>query len=65
MTILKRATCVLLALALAMVFPAGCSDSNNNTANAFFTFEDDVQNTVILKESPQRVAVLFSSLAQM
>lgn len=65
MTILKRATSALLALALAMVFPTGCSDSNNSGGNAFFTFEDDVQSTVILRESPQRVAVLFSSLAQM
>ena len=53
---------VLLAAALAL---ASCGASNKNEGEEYYCFYDDVERQVSLYGKPQRVAVLFSSYAEM
>lgn len=54
--------CGALFCALILIFCAGCRQ-NNTVATAYYTFTDDSGKTVVLNKKPQRVAVLFSSFA--
>ena len=55
---------LLLLIALTLTFTApSCASAPLSEAEPFLSFTDDVGATVTLSEKPQRVAVLFSSLA--
>lgn len=58
--VLTLMICVLLSCLLV-----GCSNQTDNSANSsvFYSFTDDAGTTIHLKEQPKKVAVLFSSLA--
>lgn len=57
-------SCALAAIILCLSYPlSSCRD--NDAGDAYITFTDSLSNTVSLSEPPTRVAVLFSSFAQM
>lgn len=57
-----RKLCLLL-LAVVVLF-TGCAKAAPKEESCFYTFIDSVGQTVVLPEQPKRVAVLFSSYAQ-
>jgi len=57
-----RKLCYLL-LAAVLLF-AGCANALPQEDASFYTFIDSMGETVVLSEQPKRVAVLFSSYAQ-
>lgn len=56
----------LLILALCCFFIIGCAkqEKSEEKSDIFYQFTDDNQTEIILKEKPQKVAVLFSSFAE-
>lgn len=59
-----RALCLLLTLILLLVPQTACTANQpTNPTDVYYTFLDDLGNEVTLAKKPQRVAVLFSSFA--
>lgn len=64
---MKKGLVFILILSLTMLLSACGIGKNNNTNNenaeAYYTFTDDEGKQIVLKDKPQKVAVLFSSYA--
>ncbi len=55
----------ILIIAIFCVTLSGCSYSNSHlSSNFYYSFTDSVGNDVVLTQKPQKVAVLFSSFAE-
>jgi len=61
---MKKYICFILSLLLCLPF-AACADKNEGTDEIFYRFTDSEQREVVLKKKPEKVAVLFSSYAEM
>lgn len=59
---MKRYIFLLFALTLCFV---SCGEAHGTGGEAFYSFTDSAGRDVVLKEKPERVAVLFSSYAEM
>ncbi len=61
----RRSRAILLFLGLALLLAAvGCAGEEKRDADqCFYSFTDDAGRQVVLEEKPQKVAVLFSSYA--
>lgn len=55
---------ILIILLVVLFSLTGCTTKKENQQKEFYRFTDSVGKEVVLKEKPERVAVLFSSLAQ-
>lgn len=63
---IKLLTCLICVLCAFSLFLTGCrSVPAKNEGNVYYSFTDSLGNSVTLKTKPQRVAVLFSSYAEM
>ena len=62
---MKKKAAVALVLALLLLFSACGTISVPPSEGGYYAFRDDERRTVYVDESPARVAVLFSSLADM
>ena len=53
----------ILTAAVLVISRAACSYNSNTTAENYYSFTDHTGQNVVLTEQPQKVAVLFSSFA--
>ena len=58
----KRTGALLAVLLLAAAF-CGCGTAQSGQPEVYYAFEDDLGNQVTLSQKPEKVAVLFSSFA--
>ncbi len=58
---------LLYTFIICTVFMTACGHESHDQAEmkSYYSFEDSVGNTVILEDKPQKVAVLFSSYAEL
>lgn len=59
----RRISCLLTVLLLLPLLFSCTKPQETDIQDAYYTFEDDLGSTVTLKKAPARVAVLFSSFA--
>lgn len=59
---MKRLTCIFLCFALLL---GGCAQAPATPHSQFYSFTDGLGQEIILADRPQKIAVLFSSLAEL
>ncbi len=55
---------LLVSILVILFCITGCSIGKNEEKNEYYRFTDSVGKVVVLEQKPQKVAILFSSLAQ-
>ncbi len=60
----KTVLCLLLTVFVLLLCACGHSEKPKNEENEYYRFTDSVGNEIVLNEKPAKVAVLFSSYAE-